>query len=33
MLQAQLEDTPLEPDTPHTAPQSHDNLRGSTYFQ
>jgi hypothetical protein len=33
MLQAQLEDTPLAPDTPHTAPQSHDNLRGSTYFQ
>jgi transposase len=33
MLKAQLEDTPLEPDIPHTAPQSHDNLRGSTYFQ
>lgn len=33
MLKAQLEDTPLEPDTPHTATQSHDNLRGATYFQ
>lgn len=33
MLKTHLEAAPLEADTPHTAPQSHDNLRGSTYFQ